>query len=111
VAIDPAQMKGVLPLPLAQLRSALPALGNPANLHKSVALTEKEFRYGFGNAVSEEESAALFEKWAIPSAARPLFQAAAANFVLHSEAAVDTGTRPGARCCSSPVPPTTPSPT
>jgi len=29
VAIDPAQIKGVLPLPLAQIRAALPALGNP----------------------------------------------------------------------------------
>ena len=34
VAIDPAQIKGVLPLPVAQLRAALPALGNPANLHR-----------------------------------------------------------------------------
>ena len=90
VAIDPAQIKGVLPLPLAQLRSGLPALGNPTNLHKSVALTRKEFRYGFGNALSEEESDALFERWTIPSPARPLFQAAAANFVMHSQAKVDT---------------------
>ena len=91
VAIDPAQIKGVLPLPLAQLRAGFPALGNPANLHKAVALTRKEFRFGFGNALSEEESDALYEKWAIPSPARPLFQAAAANFVVHSEAKVDTG--------------------
>jgi pimeloyl-ACP methyl ester carboxylesterase len=91
VAIDPAQIKGVLPLPLAQLRSGLPALGNPANLHRSVSLTQKEFRYGFGNAISEEESDALFERWTIPSPARPLFQAAAANFVMHSQAEVDTG--------------------
>jgi pimeloyl-ACP methyl ester carboxylesterase len=91
VAIDPAQIKGVLPLPLAQLRSGLPALGNPANLHRSVSLTEKEFRFGFGNAVSEEESAELYDRWTIPSPARPLFQAAAANFVLHAQAAVDTG--------------------
>lgn len=90
VAIDPAQIKGVLPLPLAQLRAGLPALGNPANLHRSVALTEKEFRFGFGNAVSETESAELYERWTIPSPARPLFQAAAANFVMHSQAAVDT---------------------
>ena len=90
VAIDPAQIKGVLPLPLSQLRSGLPALGNPANLHKSVSLTKKEFRYGFGNALSEEESDALYEKWTIPSPARPLFQAAAANFALHSEAKVAT---------------------
>jgi pimeloyl-ACP methyl ester carboxylesterase len=90
VAIDPAQIKGVLPLPLAQLRSSLPALGNPANLHKAVSLTKDEFRYGFGNAVSEEESAQLWQKWSIPSPAKPLFQAAAANFALHSEAKVDT---------------------
>jgi pimeloyl-ACP methyl ester carboxylesterase len=90
IAIDPAQIKGVLPLPLAQLRSGLPGLGNPANLHKSVSLTQKEFRFGFGNAVTEEESNQLFETWTIPSPARPLFQAAAANFTLHSQAKVDT---------------------
>jgi pimeloyl-ACP methyl ester carboxylesterase len=90
VAIDPAQIKGVLPLPLAQLRSALPVLGNPANLHRAVALSKKEFRFGFGNALSEEESNALFDKWTIPSPARPLFQAAVANFALHSEAQVNT---------------------
>jgi alpha-beta hydrolase superfamily lysophospholipase len=90
VAIDPAQIKGVLPLPLAQLRSGFPALGNPANLHRSVSLTRKEFRYGFGNALTEEESDQLHERWTIPSPARPLFQAAAANFVMHSQAAVDT---------------------
>jgi pimeloyl-ACP methyl ester carboxylesterase len=90
VAIDPAQIKGVLPLPLAQLRSGLPGLGNPANRHKAVSLTKKEFRYGFGNALPEEESDALWEQWNIPSPAKPLFQAAAANFSLHSEAKVAT---------------------
>jgi len=91
VAIDPAQIKGVLPLPLAQLRAGLPALGNPANLHRAVSLTQAEFRFGFGNALSEDESDALFQRWTIPSPARPLFQAAAANFVMHSQAKVDTG--------------------
>ena len=90
IAIDPAQIKGVLPLPLAQLRAALPALGNPANLHRSVSLTRKQFRFGFGNALPGAESDALFDKWAIPAPARPLFQAAAANFALHSEAKVAT---------------------
>ncbi|WP_029289521.1 alpha/beta hydrolase [Cellulomonas sp. HZM] len=90
VAIDPAQIKGVLPLPLAQLRAGFPALGNPANLHRAVSLTREQFRFGFGNAVPQEESDELFERWTIPSPARPLFQAAAANFVLHSQAAVDT---------------------
>jgi alpha-beta hydrolase superfamily lysophospholipase len=90
VAIDPAQIKGVLPLPLSQLRASLPALGNPANLHRAVSLSQKEFRFGFGNAIPEEESDRLFEQWTIPSPARPLFQAAAANFVMHSQAKVDT---------------------
>jgi pimeloyl-ACP methyl ester carboxylesterase len=91
VAIDPAQIKGVLPLPLAQLRSGLPALGNPANLHKAVSLTRKEFRFGFGNALTHAESDELFEKWTIPSPAKPLFEAAVANFALHSPAEVNTG--------------------
>jgi pimeloyl-ACP methyl ester carboxylesterase len=91
VAIDPAQIKGVLPLPLAQLRAALPALGNPANLHKAVSLTAKQFKFGFGNELTEEESDALYEQWNIPSPARPLFQAAVANFSIHSEAKVNTG--------------------
>ena len=90
VAIDPAQIKGVLPLPLAQLRSSLPALGNPANLHKAISLTQKEFRFSFGNALTDEESHQLYDAWTIPAPARPLFQAAAANFALHSEAKVDT---------------------
>src|SRR5262249_20265175 len=90
VAIDATQIKGVLPLPLAQLRSALPALSNPANLHKAVSLTAEEFRFGFGNAISQEESDALYDAWAIPSPAKTFFQAAAANFAPHSQAKVDT---------------------
>jgi pimeloyl-ACP methyl ester carboxylesterase len=90
IAIDPAQIKGVLTLPLTQLRSALPALANPLNVTKSVSLSKEDFRYGFGNAIAEEESAALHARWTIPSPARPLFQAATANFTWHSQAEVDT---------------------
>ena len=91
VAIDAAQIKGVLPLPLSALRSTLPVFKNPANKHRAVSLTAEQFRYSFGNALPEEESGALFEKWAIPAPGRPLFEAAAANFSLHSPAKVDTG--------------------
>ena len=90
VAIDPAQIKGVLPLPLAQIRAALPVLGNPANLHRAISLTAKQFRFGLGNELSEGESDDLYEQWSIPAPARPLFQAAVANFALHSEAKVNT---------------------
>ena len=89
VAIDPAPIKGVKPLPLAQLRSAFPVLGNPLNHGRSKALTQKQFRYGFGNALSEDESDALWEQWAIPSPGKPLFEAAIANFAPNSPAKVD----------------------
>ncbi len=91
IAIDPAQIKGVLPLPLAQLRAGLPALGNPFNKNRAVSLTKSEFRFGFGNALPETESDALFEQWSIPSPARGLFEVAFANFTLHSAAEVNVG--------------------
>lgn len=90
VGIDPAPIKGVKALPLAQLRSAFPVLGNPANRHRTVSLTAKQFRYAFGNAVTEQESNALHEAWSIPGAGLPLFEDAGANFSRHSPATVDT---------------------
>jgi pimeloyl-ACP methyl ester carboxylesterase len=90
VAIDAAQIKGVLPLPLSALRATLPVFKNPANKHKSVTLTPEQFRYAFGNALSDEESDALYERWTIPAPGRPLFEAAAANFNPHASTKVDT---------------------
>ncbi|RZT14412.1 alpha-beta hydrolase superfamily lysophospholipase [Mycobacterium sp. BK558] len=90
VAIDPAPVKGVKPLPLTQLRSALPVLGNPLNRGRATALTPSQWRYGFGNALSSAESDALWEQWSIPSPGKPLFEAATANFAPHSPARVDT---------------------
>ena len=90
VAVDAAQIKGVLPLPLSALRVTFPVFKNVANRHRAVSLTAEQFRYGFGNAVTEEESNALYEQWAIPSPGKPLFEAAAANFDPHSPAKVDT---------------------
>ncbi len=91
IAIDPAPIKGVKPLPLTQLRSALPVLGNPLNRHRAKALTRKQFRYGFGNTLPVEESDRLWDQWSIPSPAKPLFETAVANFVGDSPAKVDTG--------------------
>ncbi|MDT4934275.1 MAG: non-heme chloroperoxidase, partial [Pseudonocardiales bacterium] len=50
----PAQVKGVLRLPPAQLRTIFPALRNPANRNKSVELTPKQFRWAFTNTMSGE---------------------------------------------------------
>jgi pimeloyl-ACP methyl ester carboxylesterase len=82
IAIDAAQITGVLPLPLSSLRATLPVFKNPANRHRAVMLTAEEFRYSFGNGVSAEESAELYGEWAVPAPGRPLFEAAAANFSL-----------------------------
>jgi pimeloyl-ACP methyl ester carboxylesterase len=91
VAVDAAQIKGVLPLPLSTLRSGFPVLGNPANKNKAVSLTPEQFRYAFGNAISAEEARRLYDEWSIPAPGKPLFEAASANFNPHSPAKVDTG--------------------
>jgi pimeloyl-ACP methyl ester carboxylesterase len=91
VAVDPAPFRGVLPLPISALRSASPALTNPANRHRAVPLTYDQFRYSFANAVSEDEAQQLYETFAVPASGLPLFQAAAANFNPWTEAKVDTG--------------------
>lgn len=90
IAIDAAQIKGVLPLPLSALKATLPVFKNPANKHRAVSLTAEQFRFAFGNAIPAEESDALFERWTMPAPGKPLFEAAAANFNPHSPAKVDT---------------------
>ena len=90
IGIDAAQIKGVLPLPLSALRSTLPVFRNPANIRHAVSLTAEQFHYSFGNALTAEESNNLWERWSIPSPGRPLFEAAEANFSLHSPAKVST---------------------
>src|SRR6266568_5720713 len=73
VAIDPAPFRGVLPLPISALRSASPALSNPANRHRAVPLTYDQFRYAFANAVSEDEAQQLYETFAVPAPGPLLF--------------------------------------
>jgi non-heme chloroperoxidase len=89
IALDPAPIKGVWQLPLSALKASLPVLSNPSNIKKAVSLTYNQFRYGFANAVPEEEAKDLYERWTIPGPGRPLFQAAAASFT-GSETKVNT---------------------
>ena len=91
VAIDPAPFRGVLPLPISALRVAGVVLGNPANYHRAVPLTYEQFRYGFANAVPEEEARELYATYAVPASGEPLFQAATANLNPWTEVKVDTG--------------------
>jgi non-heme chloroperoxidase len=90
VAIDAAPFRGVLPLPISSLKSAKPVLGNPLNRHRAVPLTYDQFRYGFANAIEEDEAKALYEEFAVPASGAPLFQAATANLNPWTEAKVDT---------------------
>lgn len=89
VAIDPGPFRGVLPLPYRLIRATAPVWHNPANHHRAVPLTFEQFRYGFANAVSEEEAKELFETFAVPASGTPIFQAASANLNPRTEAKVD----------------------
>jgi pimeloyl-ACP methyl ester carboxylesterase len=90
VAIDPAPFRGVLPLPISALKSASPVLTNPANRHRAVPLTYEQFRYGFANAVSEDEAKQLYDAYAVPASGAPIFQAATANLNPWTEAKVNS---------------------
>lgn len=79
VAIDAARFRGVLPLPLSQLKSIAPVVRNPANYHLAVSLTYEQFRYGFANALEEDEARQLYDRYAVPGSGTFLFQGAAAN--------------------------------
>ncbi|MES1227146.1 MAG: alpha/beta fold hydrolase, partial [Armatimonadota bacterium] len=90
VAIDSVPAKGVFIMPLSQLRSLLPAIANPLNNDKSLPLTESQFRYAFGNAMTEEESRAAYERYAVPGPDHTLFQTALANLNPHAASTVNT---------------------
>jgi alpha-beta hydrolase superfamily lysophospholipase len=89
VALSPAQVKGVLRLPPAQLRVVFPVLRNPANRNTAIELTPKQFRYAFTNTMSDEDSRAAYERYQVPAPGRVLFQAAFANLNPRAVTKVD----------------------
>ncbi|MCZ4602387.1 alpha/beta hydrolase [Streptomyces sp. Lzd4kr] len=92
VAMASAPIKGVeLPSPYADFCARFPALAHPENIARSPELTAGQFRYAFANAVTEEESTVLFERYAIPSPGRTLFEAAFTGNTRNSRSSVDTG--------------------
>ena len=88
VAVDPAPFKGVLPL--AAIRTTMPVLGNPLNHGRAVTLSFDQFRYGWANAVPEDEARKLYEEFHVAAPGRPIFQAAFANFNPGAETRADT---------------------
>jgi pimeloyl-ACP methyl ester carboxylesterase len=90
VAIDSAQMRGVFPPSLVQLKTLLPVLGNPANYKRAVFQTPEQFHRDFANTVPEAESNALHAKYVSPGPGRPVFEAALANLNWKTAVRVDT---------------------
>ncbi|MEH6738497.1 MAG: alpha/beta hydrolase [Sulfitobacter sp.] len=90
VAISPAPFRGVLPLPFSVLKATWPVLSNPANRGRAIALTFKQFKYGFANAVSDVEAKSLHSTFHVPAPGLPIFQAATANLNPWTQAKVDT---------------------
>jgi pimeloyl-ACP methyl ester carboxylesterase len=90
VAVDPGPFRGVLPLPFSALKSASPVLKNPLNKSKAVTLTLDQFKYGWANALSDDEAKDLYERYHVAAPGVALMQMANANLNPLSEAKVDS---------------------
>jgi pimeloyl-ACP methyl ester carboxylesterase len=89
VAIDPGPFRGVLPLPLSALRAAGPVLRNPLNRGRAVTLNFDQFKYGWANALTEEEGKQLYETYHVAAPGVALMQMANANLNPWTEAKLD----------------------
>jgi pimeloyl-ACP methyl ester carboxylesterase len=91
VAIDPGPFRGVLPLPYSTLKVSAPILRNPLNRTKAITLTFDQFRYGWTNAIEDDEEARrLYDTYHVAAPAVALMQMANANLNPWTEAKVDT---------------------
>src|SRR5918994_5740825 len=79
VAIDPGPFRGVLPLPVSTLRSSAPVLKNPLNRSRAVTLTLDQFKYGWANALSDDEAKELYDSYHVATPGVALMQMAYAN--------------------------------
>ena len=90
VAIDPGPFRGVLPLPISSLRSAWPVLKNPLNKGRAITLTLDQFKFGWANALSDDEAKQLYETYHVAAPGVALMQMANANLNPFTEAKADT---------------------
>jgi pimeloyl-ACP methyl ester carboxylesterase len=63
IAIDSVPAEGVRKVPLSQIKATFAVLDNPANRHRAVPFTLKQFHYAFTNTLSEDESAEVYERY------------------------------------------------
>jgi pimeloyl-ACP methyl ester carboxylesterase len=90
VAIDPGPFRGVLPLPASALKSAAPVLRNPLNKNRAVTLTLDQFKYGWANALSDDEAEQLYKSYHVAAPGVALMQMANANLNPWTEARADS---------------------
>jgi pimeloyl-ACP methyl ester carboxylesterase len=90
VAIDPGVFRGVLPLPLSTLRASGPFLLNPRYRGRAITLTFGQFRYGWANALDEDEARHLYHTCHVAGSGIALAQMANANLNPWTESKVDT---------------------
>jgi pimeloyl-ACP methyl ester carboxylesterase len=89
VAIDPGPFRGVLPLPISALRASSPVLRNPLNRGRAVTLTRDQFKYGWANALDDEETERLYETYHVAGPGVALMQMANANLNPLTDAKLD----------------------
>src|SRR4051794_38685611 len=89
VAIDPGPFRGVLPLPISPLRAAGPVLKNPLNRGRAITLTLEQFKYGWANALDDDEAEQLYGTYHVAAPGVALMQMANANVNPFTEAKVD----------------------
>ena len=89
VAIAPGPFRGVLPIPISALRSVMPVLKNPLNRGRAVTLSLDEFKYGWTNALGENEAKQLYETYHVAAPGVALMQQANANLNPFTEAKLD----------------------
>ena len=70
VVIDSAPTEGVRVTPPSQLKSLFPAFRNPANRHRAVGFSAKEFHYAFANTLTREESDEVWTRFHVPAPGR-----------------------------------------
>jgi non-heme chloroperoxidase len=90
VAIDPGVFRGVLPLPLSVLKGVGPFLVNPRTRGRAITLTFDQFKYGWANALDEQEAKELYETFHVAGSGISLVQMGNANLNPWTEAKVNT---------------------
>ncbi|GAA3838068.1 alpha/beta fold hydrolase [Saccharothrix violaceirubra] len=80
VALNSAPTEGVRVVPFSQVKSTFAVFKNPANRHRAVPISFAQWNYAFTNTFTEDESRALYERYAIPVNGGIVWGGVLANF-------------------------------